>query len=276
MNILLPTNLTKSSQVAADFAMSYFGHRASYCLLNSFPFIYRSGFYDSFNNYTPEHDEIPLEKLKRERKRLTDQHGTQAISLKALYGDPVKDIFRTAEEEDIDLIVLGNGNFLKWKDGFKYRDQYSLGDLPYPILVVPENYQHDSTKSLYYITDFSNTAISESMMLIRFIARFSKATIKLFCFENEDDDKGLDKWMVDKHLAGLDHSFEIIQNIDGGLKKLIDELKQRKDNSLVIFDFKKNNNPIFDAIENQVKDRSFVKPLLLMPKGFEENFLRGA
>lgn len=273
MKILIPTNLSKSSKSATDFAMSYFGHRATYCLLNSFPLVYRSGFYDSFNNYSPEYDGVPMEKLKRERKKLLAKYGDQIITLKALYGDPVKDIFQTAEEEKIDLIVLGYSSFLKWNDGFSYRDQHALHDLPFPILLVPENYTHSNTKSIYYVTDFSNTTTSESIHLIRYIARNSKAKIKLYCFENNDEDNGIEKWMVDKHLDGLDHTFEIIQTIEGGVNKLVDELR-KKDNSLVIFDFQQSNNPMFNAIEQHVSEQSFVKPLLLMPKGFDEKCLQ--
>ncbi|MFT4661509.1 MAG: hypothetical protein ACI8XB_001786 [Patiriisocius sp.] len=275
MKILIPTNLSKSSLSATHLALSYFGHRATYCLLNSFPLVYRSGFYDSFNNYSPQHGGIPMERLKRERKKLLEKYGDQIITLKALYGDPVKDIFQTAEEEKIDLIVLGYSSFLKWNDGFSYRDQHALHDLPYPILLVPENYVHSNTKSIYYVTDFSNTVISESMLMIRYIARFSKATIKLYCFENIDDDNGIDKWMVDKYLEGLTHTFEIIQNLEGGLSKLVEELST-DDNSLVIFDFQQSDNPMFNTIEKHVCEQSFVKPLLLMPKSFEDNYLRGA
>ncbi|MFT5777570.1 MAG: hypothetical protein ACI837_000506 [Crocinitomicaceae bacterium] len=274
MKILIPTNLSKSSQSATHFALSYFGHRAAYCLLNSFPLVYRSGFYDSFNKYSPQHDGIPLEKLKRERKQLLEKYGDQIITLKALYGDPVKDIFQTAEEEKIDLIVLGYGSFLKWNDGFSYRDQHALHDLPYPILLVPENYTHSNSKSIYYVTDFSNAIISESMLLIRYIARFSKATIKLYCFENNDVDNGLDKWTIDKHLDGIDHTFEIIQSVEGGLNKFVEELR-KEDHSLVIFDFQQSDNPMFNTIERHVSEQSFVKPLLLMPKNFEENCLQG-
>lgn len=275
MKILLPTNLSKSSQIAADFIVSFFGQRATYCLLNSYPFNYRSGFYDSFNNYKPENADVKMEQLKRESKRLQSKYGAQAISTKALYGDPVKDIFHTAEKEKINLIVVGYENFQNWNDGFKYRDNYSLGESPYPILLVPANYKPSMAKSIHYITDFSNTAISESMILIRFIARFSKASIKLYCFQNKEQDNRLDKWMIDKHLDGLEYSFQIIQSVDGGLEKLMTELK-KKDNSLVIFDFKKNASMVFDVVQTEVKNNSFVKPLLLMPRGFEENLLRGA
>ena len=273
MKILIPTNLSKSSKSATDFAMSYFGNRATYCLLNSFPLVYRSGFYDSFNNYSPQYDGVPMEKLKRERKKILAEYGDQNITLKALYGDPVKDIFQTAEEEKIDLIVLGYSSFLKWNDGFCYRDEHALHDLPFPILLVPENYTHSNAKSIHYVTDFSNKVISESMLLIHYIARFSKATIKLYCFENDDEDNGIEKWTVDKHLDGLDHTFEIIQSVEGGIKNLVKELG-KEDNSLVVFDFQQSNNSMFDAIEKHVREQSFVKPLLLMPKGFEENCLQ--
>ncbi|MFT6982130.1 MAG: hypothetical protein ACJAUD_000897 [Crocinitomicaceae bacterium] len=135
---------------------------------------------------------------------------------------------------------------------------------------MPENYTHSRAKSINYVTDFSNKVLSESMLLIHYIARFSKATIKLYCFENNNEDNGLEKWMADKHLDGLDHTFEIIQSVEEGIKKLVKELR-KEDNSLVVFDFQQSNNSMFDAIEKHVREQSFVKPLLLMPKSFEEN-----
>lgn len=275
MKILVPSNMTKSSQVAADFAVSFFGNGASYLLLNSFPFAYRSGFYDSISNYTPEHDEIPLEKLKRERKRLNQTFGESEIEVKAMYGDPVEDIHKVAQEEKIDLIVVGYANFKKWKDGLSYRNQHVVMDLPYPIVLVPENHNYEATKKLYYVTDFSNDTESESAQLIRGIAQLSEAEITLYCFERTPDDHSIEKWMLDKYLGGLEHTFKMIPNFETGLHNLIEELK-KEENAFIVFDFKTDQNVLFETIEKNVDNQLHVKPLLLMPKRYQTTLSRGA
>ncbi|NVK65605.1 MAG: universal stress protein [Flavobacteriales bacterium] len=275
MKILVPSNMTKSSQVAADFALSFFGNGASYLLLNSFPFAYRSGFYDSINNYTPEHDEIPLEKLKRERKRLIQKFGESEIDIKALYGNPVEDIQKVAQQEKVDLIVVGFSNFKKWKDGLSYRNQHAVMDLPYPIVLVPENHQYEATKKLYYVTDFSNNIESESTQLIRGIAQLSEAEITLYCFEKTPDDHSIEKWMLDKYLGGLEHTFKLIPNLQSGLSSLMEELK-KEENAFIVFDFKTDQNALFENIESNVNNQLYVKPLLLMPKRYKNSLSRGA
>ncbi len=275
MKILVPSNMTKSSQVAADFALSFFGNGASYLLLNSFPFAYRSGFYDSINNYTPEHDEIPLEKLKRERKRLIQKFGESEIDIKALYGNPVEDIQKVAQQEKVDLIVVGFSNFKKWKDGLSYRNQHAVMDLPYPIVLVPENHQYEATKKLYYVTDFSNNIESESTQLIRGIAQLSEAEIMLYCFEKTPNDHSIEKWMLDKYLGGLEHTFKLIPNLQSGLSSLMEELK-KEENAFIVFDFKTDQNALFENIESNVNNQLYVKPLLLMPKRYKNSLSRGA
>lgn len=275
MKILIPTNLSKASQDAADFALSYFGYRASYCLLNSYPLMYRSGFYDSLTQYTPEHDDVPMEQLKRERKRLVQKFGDRDIHLKAFYGDPVADIFKTAEEENAYLVVLGYASFKKWNDAFKYRKDHALQDLPYPILLVPENHTQKTTKTVYYITDFSNSAISDSMSILRDIARFSRATIKLFCFEGINEERGLEKWMIDKYLGEIEHTFEFIRDKKDGLDKLNKEL-QTKEHALVIIDNQSHTNTLMSSLEKFVNQQAVLKPMLLMPNSFEDKSLRGA
>lgn len=275
MKILVPSNMTKSSQVAADFALSFFGNGASYLLLNSFPFAYRSGFYDSINNFTPEHDEIPLEKLKRERKRLIQAFGESEIDIKAMYGDPVEDIQKVAQQEQVDLIVVGFSNFKKWKDGLSYRNQHAVMDLPFPIVLVPENHHYQATKKLYYVTDFSNNIESESAQLIRGIAQLSEAEITLYCFEKTPDDHSIEKWMLDKYLGGLEHTFKLIPNLETGLSNLIEELK-KEENAFIVFDFKTDQNALFDNIESNVNNQLYVKPLLLMPKRYKNSLSRGA
>lgn len=267
--------MTKSSQVAADFALSFFGNGASYLLLNSFPFAYRSGFYDSINNYTPEHDEIPLEKLKRERKRLIQKFGESEIDIKALYGNPVEDIQKVAQQEKVDLIVVGFSNFKKWKDGLSYRNQHAVMDLPYPIVLVPENHQYEATKKLYYVTDFSNNIESESTQLIRGIAQLSEAEIMLYCFEKTPNDHSIEKWMLDKYLGGLEHTFKLIPNLQSGLSSLMEELK-KEENAFIVFDFKTDQNALFENIESNVNNQLYVKPLLLMPKRYKNSLSRGA
>ncbi len=275
MKILVPSNMTKSSQVAADFALSFFGNGASYLLLNSFPFAYRSGFYDSINNFTPEHDEIPLEKLKRERKRLIQAFGESEIDIKAMYGDPVEDIQKVAQQEQVDLIVVGFSNFKKWKDGLSYRNQHAVMDLPFPIVLVPENHHYQATKKLYYVTDFSNNIESESAQLIRGIAQLSEAEITLYCFEKTPDDHSIEKWMLDKYLGGLEHTFKLIPNLETGLSNLTEELK-KEENAFIVFDFKTDQNALFENIESNVNNQLYVKPLLLMPKRYKNSLSRGA
>lgn len=269
--ILLPTNLSQSACDAADFILSLLGRNAEYELLNSFPLVYRSGFYDSFQNYTPEYDEIPIEKLKRERNRLLKKFGNQSIEIKAMYGDPVKDLIKTAEN-DADLVVMGEDQFYGWSQQRISKVKTSMVQLEIPLIFVPPSNAFEKVDAVVLIQDADSKSGDASVQLMQELCKVAGIFFQVVVFQNESNNDLMSvqhEWKTIK----ADSELVILKNLDDLNTSFIESIKP---NSIIVSNIEYNDVRLADAIQNLFEDKAIVQTKLLMPRKSNVNFLRGA
>jgi len=269
--ILLPTNLSQSACDAADFILSLLGRNAEYELLNSFPLVYRSGFYDSFQNYTPEYDEIPIEKLKRERNRLLKKFGNQSIEIKAMYGDPVKDLIKTAEN-DADLVVIGEDQFYGWSQQKISKVKTSMVQLEIPLIFVPPSNAFEKVDSVVLIQDAESRSGLESIELMQHLCKVARVGFKVIVLCNEE--KG-DLMSLQHKWNAVDPNSDLLRvKNEGDLNASLAGAIQP--NSIIVSNIEYDDVRLADAIQNLFEDKAIVQTKLLMPRKSSVNFLRGA
>lgn len=269
--ILLPTNLSQSACGAADFIISFLGRNAEYELLNSFPLVYRSGFYDSFQNYTPDYDEIPMEKLKRERNRLINKFGNQSIEIKAMYGDPVRDLIKTAENS-ADLVVIGEEQFTSWSHQKIAKVKTAMVHLEIPLIFVPNMESFEKVHRVIFIQDATSKYRMESMKLLRELCGVSGAAFQAIIVDDESTPGEVN--LMSKFT--LDHTHKEIQIVKNRVELnelLIDTLDAH---SIIVSNIEFEDSRLADSIQKLFENQAIVQTKLLMPKTSSENFLRGA
>ncbi|MCR9172056.1 MAG: universal stress protein [bacterium] len=269
--ILLPTNLSQSACDAADFIVSFLGRNAEYELLNSFPLVYRSGFYNSFQNYTPDYDEIPLEKLKRERNRLIKKFGNQSIEIKAMYGDPVRDLIKTAENS-ADLVVMGEEQFSGWSYQKVSKVETAMVHLEIPLIFVPNMDAFERVDRVVLIQDSTSKYRSESMELLRQLCDVSGAQFQVVYVDDESTCEEVilkTKWS----LEDTTEEITIVKNRLDLNELLADTLNPH---TIIVSNIEFNDSRLAESIQKLFEDKAIVQTKLLMPKKSNENFLRGA
>ncbi|GAB5418536.1 MAG: hypothetical protein Crog4KO_02930 [Crocinitomicaceae bacterium] len=269
--ILLPTNLTPSALNAADFIVSLLGRNAEYELLNSFPLTYRSGFYDTFQNYAPDYDEIPLEKLKRERNRLIKKFGNQSIEIKAMYGDPVRDLINSSGNS-VDLVVLGEEQFSGWNYQKISKVKTSMIHLEIPLIFVPNLDSFDKVGSVLLIQDVTSRNKTESIKLMRQLCAVSGVPFLAILV---DEESTADQVVMKSNLNFLEEEEEvkIVRNRLILNELLLDTVDS---NSIIVSNIQHDDTKLAEHLQHLFEDRVIVQTKLLMPKSVNENLLRGA
>lgn len=257
--ILLPTNLSQSACDAADFIVSFLGRNAQYELLNSFPLVYRSGFYDSFQNYTPDYDEIPLEKLKRERNRLIKKFGNQAIEIKAMYGDPVRDLIKAAENS-ADLVIMGEEQFSGWSYQKISKVKTAMVHLEIPLIFVPAMDSFEKVDRVIFIQEATSKHRVESVELLRQLCHISGAELQVIMTNDES--------------AALDIKETNTVTSKNELNELLKDTLDAS--SIIVSNIEFGDSLFTDSVQQLFGDKAIVQTKLLMPKKSSENFLRGA
>jgi len=228
--------------------------------------VYRSGFYDSFQNYTPDYDEIPMEKLKRERSRLINKFGDQAIEIKALYGDPVSDLIRTAENS-ADLVVIGEEQFTGWSYQKMSKVKTAMIHLEIPLILVPEMDSFEKIEQVVLIQENGAKHGMESMELIRRLCRISGVRFQTIILGERQDLNNTNR--ADERNDDI-HFAQDIDEINVLLKDTI------KTNAIVVSNIEYQDSRFSDSIGALFKDNRITQTKLLMPEKSIENFLRGA
>ncbi|XOV69184.1 MAG: universal stress protein [Fluviicola sp.] len=269
--ILLPTNLSQSACDAADFIVSFLGRNAEYELLNSFPLVYRSGFYDSFQNYTPDYDEIPMEKLKRERNRLIKKFGNQSIDIKAMYGDPVQDLIKTAENS-ADLVVMGEEQFSSWSHQKISKVETAMVHLEIPLIFVPAMESFEKVHRVIFIQDATSKHRVESMELLRQLCSVSKASFEVIVVEDESTQDETN-WMSKFTIEDTSKEIQIVKNRVELSELLADTLDAY---SIIVSNVEFDDSRLAESIQKLFEDKAIIQTKLLMPRKSSENFLRGA
>ena len=263
--------MSQSACDAADFIVSFLGRNAEYELLNSFPLVYRSGFYDSFQNYTPDYDEIPLEKLKRERNRLIKKFGNQSIEIKAMYGDPVRDLIQTAENS-ADLVVIGEEQFSSWSHQKVSKVKTAMVHLEIPLIFVPNLDGFEKVNRVIFIQETSSKHRIASMELLSRLCSVSKAAFQVIIVDDESGQNGI-QLMSRFELNDTDNEIQVVKN-RVELSQLLHDILDAQ--TIIVSNIEFEDTTLAESIQRLFEDRAIVQTKLLMPKKSSENFLRGA
>ncbi|MCB9282867.1 MAG: universal stress protein [Lewinellaceae bacterium] len=246
-NLLVPTDFSPNARHALEYAIAIANRMGCHIhLLHTYKLPSKAGMFISVDQYVMEDIRPDMHKWEEEVREKLD--GSASISSSILRDSPVHGILQTAEEESIDLIVMGTQGASGLKEVFLGSTTGSvLQQARVPLLAIPGGAQLRPVKTIVLAVDDLDIPSPQVLEpLVRFAKSFG-ARIMVYHLEKEVD-AGIDP-SVDLFLGGVEHSFHY-------------EMQQ-----------KELNDCINDFVNDQQAD---LLCMIRRPKGFFERLFRGS
>jgi nucleotide-binding universal stress UspA family protein len=233
--ILAPTDFSPTAKIAINYAVEIAKHaKAKLILFHVFPV----PFVPAEAPITPPVDEIEkecMEDLKSIEKKLRMKHGDSiTIECACSCGFPVEEINRYAEENEIDLIVMG-------MEGAGYLTEKMIGSITTslikkakrPVLAIDKHIKFRAINKIALACDNAEAKDKSILDPLKELALLFKSHIYVVNVVPESEviasvDKSFSNFIkVNGLLKGIDHSFHFTSNDDvvDGINNFIDDQK---------------------------------------------------
>lgn len=199
MNVLLPTDFSENSKNAITYALNLFKNQeCTFYFLHGFPktiYSYEEqvkagAFGNDLIEKETQKKEAQLESLITELKELInpEKQKTHCIIARDFTTDAIKE---TAEEKEIDIIVLGTkGETSSSSVIFGSITSYVLTKIKTPTLAIPSGYKFGSIKNILFPSDFLVKHNTKVVQPLKSIATLSNGEITtVHCSTNDLSEK---------------------------------------------------------------------------------------
>jgi nucleotide-binding universal stress UspA family protein len=225
-NILLPTDFSKNSLNAMDYAMALFKDiPCKFYLLNVFKIPYVT------NEVLMENDAHQLAKLEEglyetSQKRMKDvlkklklkSKSNHKFELLSDYNFFINSVQNYVKAKNIEIIVMGTKGATGAKEIFMGSN---AGDVIMKtecnVLAVPENAVFKDPKEITFPTDFKIPYKKEDMAPLIEIAEMYQSSIRVLLFSdkgNIDEEQKFNKKSLKKYLDKINHTYHTLSNSD--------------------------------------------------------------
>ena len=224
--ILLPTDFSKNSWNAIQYAMKLFENQAcEFYILNT----YTKEFFgkDSLNRLDPD-DAFNKRSENRSKRELGEimvrlmvenenpLHKFHVLSRSEQFLDAVKNV---VEELKIETIVIGAKGMTDKREG-KY-GKNTLGIIETirncPVLIIPKNVSFERPKEIVLATNFKTDFKASEVKYLAEIAKLSNASVQILSLSDPGDlslKQRKNRMRLRKYLKGVNHSFNVLHNVE--------------------------------------------------------------
>ncbi|TLP82343.1 universal stress protein [Maribacter sp. ACAM166] len=223
--LLLPTDFSKNSWNAIQYAINlYVNHECDFYILNTY-----SKEVHGLDNITLLDPDEAFNKFseKRSKQGLGDilvkltfendnpNHRFHMLSRSTLYIDTVKDV---VESLQINMIIMGaKGMNNESKDNYGKNTLAVIENIRMcPVLVIPRNVSFNMPEEIVLTTDFKTSFKASEIKHLAEIAKLSNANVQVLSLTDNSDlslRQKKNKMRLCKHLKGVDHSFNVVHNV---------------------------------------------------------------
>jgi len=223
--LLLPTDFSKNSWNAIQYAINlYVNHDCDFYILNTY-----STEVHGLDNITLLDPDEAFNKFseKRSKQGLGDilikltfendnpNHRFHVLSRSTLFVDSVKDV---VESMQINMIIMGaKGMNNESKETYGKNTLAVIENIRMcPVLVVPRNVSFEIPEEIVLTTDFKTNFKASEIKHLAKVAKLSNASVQILSLTDNVDlslRQKTNKMRLRKHLKGIDHSFNVVHNV---------------------------------------------------------------
>ena len=191
-NILVPTDFSENSKNALQYA--YHLARAMNAHIHLFhayhiPYIHAempAGMYQTAIQEAEEEANTNMEKYANEVLK-KDGEGAVDFSFKSRLGFAVEEVLNAAEENDVDLIIMGTQGINGVADAIFGSITSSVVDkAECPVLAIPEDSEFNGISNIAFATSYDESDLEALKKLVNFAGYFD-ATIKVVHVNKEGE-----------------------------------------------------------------------------------------
>ena len=271
-NILIPTDFSKNSWNALNYALSLFkDEKCTFYLLNAFQLYYFTT--DSLivpqpgdPNYekAKEASEIGLEKII---DGITSRAGNEEYKFETIstYNTVLEAVKTVIDKNDIELVIMGTKGENDPTSKLFGSNAVDIMEKIYncPVIVIPENvsYQEEKRKEVVFATNFKTAYKRHELENLVDIAKKMKAAIRILHIQEVDKlsrDQEKNKEDLQNYLGDVVHTFHTLTDIKvaPGIHSFIES----RDSDLLALVNKKHN------FLNSIFTKSLVKEIGYHPQ----------
>lgn len=223
--LLLPTDFSRNSWNSIQYAINlYVDHDCDFYILNTYAKevhgldnITLLDPDEAFNKFSEKRSKQGLGDImiKLTFENYNENHRFHVLSRSTLFIDAVKDI---VEHMDIDMILMGaKGCANDNKDAYGKNTLAAIENIrKCPILVVPKNVCFEKQEEIVLTTDFKTNFKAKEIKHLAEVAKLSNANVQILSLTDNGDlsiRQKTNKLRLRKHLKGVDHSFNVVHNV---------------------------------------------------------------
>lgn len=233
--ILIPTDFSKSSRNAAEYAIAMFGNEQSYILLNVYEEPRAS--VTSMVSLQDILAEASIDSLVEEKLRLSEKYPEIQFSVESIYGNPNNVISQYSNREDVDIIVMGSkGTSSLTKLILGSAAVSVLQDAKIPVFAVPESYQFDGLKKVLLAVDLTHDDTHLINQFVLSLLKENKSKLTILTVTEDKDKIDMERvenaFSMHNSLDRIDHDFEVIEGEE--VSATIQNYARENDYSLVV------------------------------------------
>ncbi|HKR04357.1 MAG TPA: universal stress protein [Bacteroidia bacterium] len=260
--ILFPTNFSPGADNALNYAIGLSDKlKAKLILFNSF--------------HIPAYAEAPIDEDVEEQLMNIAEDGLFRLQNNALiqsknldvktmvsYGLAVDNIIETAEEKNVNLIIMGTKGSSGLKEIFIGSNAASvLEKAPCPVLVIPENAKFKTLEKIVFATNFRDSDFNSIASLAEIAALFNSEIMIVHVSQvapTEDYERDLLQWYKDelKKKANIEYKNISFHDLVGGnVDYELEDFMEKNKVDLLALSMRKRN------IFSKLFDRSLSKKM---------------
>ncbi|NNC70189.1 MAG: universal stress protein [Flavobacteriaceae bacterium] len=187
-NIALPTDFSKNSENAIDYALNLFKDEACrFYLLHTYtPIIYSYDFNMSAGNYADDVSEMVKknaeERLKSQLKKLNKKHKNDKHSFELVtsFNTLTDELKSFTKKHDIELIVMGTKGASGAQEVlFGTNTIHVINKVKCPVMAIPNEYKFEPPVDILFPTDYKIDYDDKHLNIIKAIALNFKSKIHI-------------------------------------------------------------------------------------------------
>ena len=232
MKVLFPTDFSENANLAADFAIDIVKRtNGSLLVLHGFdlPYSERS-MTTSLLEEMRRNSELHMKEFEKEVLAKSGVPFTTQVTM----GNPIRLIRETAENKNVDLVVLGT----KGASGI---EEFLIGsnaasiiqNIDIPVLVIPPKSKLKEFKKIVLASDLDLKNKERPLLRLKAFAQIYGSTIEILHFQDEQGIGAGNRNFLEEKLGDVPHTYSIAKKREDGMDQTILKHCEAKNADLV-------------------------------------------